>query len=608
MQDASERTLAVLFGPEQVAFRSQVESRIVAAGFNIIAESSFVAEELEEAGLDIDSLGLSCQDEEKHVALVLERKSAVAVWKELAGEGRGALNKGSLAAAFPDLRTFASPTFSASRMSIATLFPHFEDSTFDSPLPDHSHVAMDADPNQSNNPPPPSRPNPPTLPHNPLSNASHPPPPPRTDELSPSIARALQKLEGGAADSEKRFSSASDTLTIYPSADAGGGSDEERRVFTYHSRDNTQELGASEDERASSVASTGFGDYIEEEEELELLEAEQAELDALDEQGFAALAKDGEDAIRIQDRVVQAAVKSLASPAIQPRLTKSAALRLGIAIPPRTPRTAHSSSQSAASQVSTPTTASTSAIDSDATPRVKSLAAPTITPRQTKTSMRRTGSQDAEGQGATSKVRREAVGTAERSIGFENVPGHKRRESIQVASTAQPKIAPRLTKAAALRAGIEPPAQPLARQQSTSSLDTNASSASPSKPARRESLSVKSTAPPLIVPRPTKSSALRAGNEPPPMQRGKSTSALEDVTERDDLGSAPMQKAKTTLGFEGVPGHKRRESIQVASTAPPKVTPRLTKAAALRAGVEITSPVVRRPAGSSDPTNFEGGM
>ncbi|KAG6820726.1 hypothetical protein H0H93_012779 [Arthromyces matolae] len=91
---------------------------------------------------------------------------------------------------------------------------------------------------------------------------------------------------------------------------------------------------------------------------------------------------------------------------------------------------------------------------------------------------------------------------------FENVPGHKRSETIAVASTAAPAIAPRMTRAAALRLGISPP---------------------PASPVRRQSLD-----------------------------------------------------AHEVRTFEGVPGHKRRESIAVASTKAPSVSPRLNKSASLR--------------------------
>lgn len=99
---------------------------------------------------------------------------------------------------------------------------------------------------------------------------------------------------------------------------------------------------------------------------------------------------------------------------------------------------------------------------------------------------------------------------------FMDVPGHKRSGTITVASTAPPAVAPRMTRAAALRLGLPPPE-------------------SPSK-ARRASMDVLANA----------------------------------------------NKEKDNQMFEGVPGHKRRESIQVASTKAPTMAPRLNKSAALR--------------------------
>jgi hypothetical protein len=99
---------------------------------------------------------------------------------------------------------------------------------------------------------------------------------------------------------------------------------------------------------------------------------------------------------------------------------------------------------------------------------------------------------------------------------FSNVPGHKRAETISVASTAAPTVAPRMTKAAALRLGIKP----------TPNVTRRPSTASDNKPAT----------------------------------------------------------------FEGVPGHKRRETIQVASVSAPTVAPRLNKSATLRATKDAAPP------------------
>jgi hypothetical protein len=118
---------------------------------------------------------------------------------------------------------------------------------------------------------------------------------------------------------------------------------------------------------------------------------------------------------------------------------------------------------------------------------------------------------------------------------FANVPGHKRTESILVASTAPPSMAPRMTRAASLRI----------------------SGATPSKPVRPK---------PIITLAQAKAKA---------EEEAKAKAALKEA------------QAKT---FEGVPGHKRRQSISVASTAPPVVAPKQNRSALLRASKETVPP------------------
>jgi hypothetical protein len=103
---------------------------------------------------------------------------------------------------------------------------------------------------------------------------------------------------------------------------------------------------------------------------------------------------------------------------------------------------------------------------------------------------------------------RQALSKEEHERTFLNVPGHKRSETISVASTAAPVIAPRMTRAASLRQGIK--------------------GVSPSKPKVRN------------------------------------IEAEQKI-------------------FEGVPGHRRRETLTVASVQPPTVAPRINRTAALRA-------------------------
>lgn len=84
---------------------------------------------------------------------------------------------------------------------------------------------------------------------------------------------------------------------------------------------------------------------------------------------------------------------------------------------------------------------------------------------------------------------------------------------------------------------------------------------------------------PTIVPRTTKAALLRQSS----------------ASSGGGLYHAPVGKPRESLAkerieqtFEGVPGHKRRESVKVKSTVEkPKVEPRLTKAAMLRLGIEV---------------------
>ncbi|KAH9969681.1 hypothetical protein BC827DRAFT_1120661 [Russula dissimulans] len=119
---------------------------------------------------------------------------------------------------------------------------------------------------------------------------------------------------------------------------------------------------------------------------------------------------------------------------------------------------------------------------------------------------------------------------------FANVPGHKRTENIPVPSTAAPSISPRMSRAAALRI----------------------SGATPPRPVRPK---------PIITVAQAKAKAA---------QEEKAKQALKEA------------QAKT---FEGVPGHKRRESISVASTInAPTIAPRQNRSAMLRASKDAAPP------------------
>ncbi|EIW59460.1 uncharacterized protein TRAVEDRAFT_71518 [Trametes versicolor FP-101664 SS1] len=137
------------------------------------------------------------------------------------------------------------------------------------------------------------------------------------------------------------------------------------------------------------------------------------------------------------------------------------------------------------------------------------------------------------------------------------------------ATHAAPDIVPRMSKAAALRAGISyesPKRAPPTKERLAQTF------ANVPGHKRSETISVASTAPPVVAPRMTRAASLRLGIKPEEKPR-------RPVTANSDA-SANGKDPKHT--FDGVPGHKRRESIAVASTRPPAVAPRTNRSAALR--------------------------
>lgn len=150
------------------------------------------------------------------------------------------------------------------------------------------------------------------------------------------------------------------------------------------------------------------------------------------------------------------------------------------------------------------------------------------------------------------------------------------------ATNVEPDIVPRMTRAAALRitgavadARISPsrPRAPLTKERLAETF------ANVPGHKRASSIAVASTAPPAIAPRMTRAATLRIAKENGGTPNGspKASPMRRAVT---DGGATPVRKAQAT--FEGVPGHKRRETISVASVKPPTVAPRLNKSAALR--------------------------
>ncbi|PPQ69612.1 hypothetical protein CVT24_001368 [Panaeolus cyanescens] len=166
------------------------------------------------------------------------------------------------------------------------------------------------------------------------------------------------------------------------------------------------------------------------------------------------------------------------------------------------------------------------------------------------------------------------------------------------ATLDKPDIVPRTTRAAALRAGLQVDATPTLPRAPPSKERLEQTFANVPGHKRKSIIAVASTAAPTIAPRMTKAASLRvngghvagpsASFAPPkaPMLRKRSTTDPAANVEGDE----EMTKHGPRKTFEGVPGHKRRESIAVASVKAPTVAPRLNKSAALRQAKEQAPP------------------
>jgi hypothetical protein len=172
-----------------------------------------------------------------------------------------------------------------------------------------------------------------------------------------------------------------------------------------------------------------------------------------------------------------------------------------------------------------------------ARPLPKTHAVPDIAPRTTKAAALREGKITPRVDKVTRTLPRVPLPKDVLARTFANVPGHKRADTIQVASTAMPAVAPRMTKAASLR-------------------------------INKDLVAV--------------SGARTMGRARP------SLSAVTDAARKKPVPASNI--------FEGVPGHKRRQTVAVVSvTAPPSVGPRTNRSAMLR--------VANKEGGSAPPSS-----
>lgn len=249
------------------------------------------------------------------------------------------------------------------------------------------------------------------------------------------------------------------------------------------------------------------------------------------------------------------------------------ALKLGLSAPPGVLTPSSRSSDTRAPQFSARPSLSSNGSPSGkqpfrARPLPKTHLTPDISPRTTKAALLRQGlagdgskvsplkSRMSVASTGRIPLRREKENTAEKELEkerikktFAGVPGHKRSETLTVASTAPPTIAPRLTKAAALRLGLAQPVLPPGRRASIAGSVTNGKAA------------VSTNGSPV---------SSQKSNPPKDAEGEGDATETEGGRERKNI-------------FDGVPGHKRRQSISVASTTEaPSIVPRTNRTAALR--------------------------
>lgn len=317
---------------------------------------------------------------------------------------------------------------------------------------------------------------------------------------------------------------------------------------------------------------------------------------------------------------------SLATPAIQPRLTRAAALRMGVELPDARVR----STKPEISETALPV--GISGLPKASVPLPKLLAEPTIKPRANRASLARAG-------GGAAPSAQPTYQRPRKEVDFSNTPGHRRNSTVcSVASLAQPTITPRHNRASLARlgagAGASGPGSPLTRSLSMVSIDSARSTATSTlttdrsesratgarerkpvdfsnTPGHRRDLgptNLASLRPPTIAPRTNKAAMARGGvvngSIAPSMTTSPSRSTTATAMSRSTSlpvsassgRSSPVKANRTILAerapsqmrerkpvdFSNTPGHKKTQSFSIASLAAPKIQPRLNNAASKR--------------------------
>ena len=543
-----QRTLLVLFAPEAHLGAPYARRILSGAGLVVVKEDKLSGEELEEAGIDVDDGGSGDQHQRtSHLAMVVEGANAVACARELRTGACVAVHLSGeqecerltkvalcyrLATECPTLRTFAAPSLDAATMAIEILFP-----CLDEPKEETAAVATVT---TSNAAPKPFA----------LSNAAFEakqeaaPAPAVERRLSPAIEKALAEVE--AREEQQRLrkisrssrgsGAASGTASPLASRDqSNNGTDVEattfeRRVFTRarspspepESFAGTDAERDVQDPEPTTQSPSPVPEQVDE--NLQRPIATPARSRASSALSHLSRASSTQSATTSNGFKARPAPPSSSKPAIQPRMAKAAALRLGIALPPATPRrsTINVPSPAAAAAAPTPQT-------SRATPR--SLAQPTIMPRLTKAAALRLGQPDP--SAATTPRVRQSISTAER-VALDRA---RRQSALGAAATSTTTttttrgakvVEVRMSRAALLRQGLDASAPPSSSVNRTkgiitagraslgSSMPGPSTAAASGRPSTGTGLGpvsaeLKALREPAIAPRMTKAASLRTG-------------------------------------------------------------------------------------------------
>ncbi|KLT39767.1 hypothetical protein CC85DRAFT_330452 [Cutaneotrichosporon oleaginosum] len=162
-------------------------------------------------------------------------------------------------------------------------------------------------------------------------------------------------------------------------------------------------------------------------------------------------------------------------------------------------------------------------------------------------------------------------------VNFDNVPGHKRVGlALNVSSLAEPSVAPRLNRAAMLRAGQQPEGVEVKDRAEMAAVNKAREAAE--RAERRKSL-----------PRPTSlllPSQLPRQNRAALLRAGQTLETARPYDAREMAENAARNKAREAAEYA-----QRRRTIQVpASLAAPAIPPRANRASLLRTGGDAPPP------------------